>query len=67
MWQIWNEENLTYYWHQPFASSYISLLRAAHNAIKRADPGAKVMRRGPDQHGLDRPGAALPSRRAQAV
>lgn len=43
MWQIWNEENLTYYWHQPFASSYISLLRAAHNAIKRADPGAKVM------------------------
>ena len=42
-WQIWNEENLTYYWHQPFVSSYISLLRAAHNAIKHADPGAKVM------------------------
>ncbi len=43
MWQIWNEENLSYYWQQPFASSYISLLRAAHNAIKRADPGAKVI------------------------
>jgi hypothetical protein len=43
MWQIWNEENLSYYWQQPFASSYIPLLRAAHNAIKSADPGAKVI------------------------
>jgi hypothetical protein len=43
MWQIWNEENLSYYWQQPFASSYIQLLRAAHNAIKQADPGARVI------------------------
>jgi hypothetical protein len=43
MWQIWNEPNLTYYWPQPFASSYVSLLRAAHAAIKQADPGAKVV------------------------
>ncbi len=42
-WQIWNEENLTYYWSQPFAKSYVALLRAAHAAIKRVDPGAKVV------------------------
>lgn len=42
-WQIWNEPNLSYYWHQPFARSYAGLLRAAHAAIRRADPGAKVV------------------------
>ena len=42
-WQIWNEENLGYYWRQPFASSYAALLHAAHDAIKRADPAAKVV------------------------
>jgi hypothetical protein len=42
-WQIWNEANLTYYWPQPFAKGYVALLRAAHNAIKQADPGAKVV------------------------
>ncbi len=42
-WQIWNEPNLTYYWHQPFARSYTRLLAVAHAAIKRADPGAKVV------------------------
>ncbi|MGI8713944.1 MAG: hypothetical protein ACR2NR_12365 [Solirubrobacteraceae bacterium] len=42
-WQIWNEENLSYYWPQPFASSYAGLLRTAHAAIRRADPGAKVV------------------------
>jgi hypothetical protein len=43
MWQIWNEPNLTLYWPAPFASRYVALLRAAHTAIKRADPGAKVV------------------------
>jgi hypothetical protein len=42
-WQIWNEENLTYYWPQPFASSYVALLRTAHAAVRKADPGAKVV------------------------
>jgi len=42
-WQIWNEPNLSYNWPQPFAKSYVSLLRLAHNAIKHADPGAKVV------------------------
>ncbi len=43
MWQIWNEEQLAYFWHQPFAKSYVVLLRAAHKAIKRADRGARVV------------------------
>ena len=43
MWQIWNEPDLTYYWTQPFAPTYVALLKAAHQAIRRADPGAKVV------------------------
>jgi hypothetical protein len=44
MWQIWNEPNLKVFWDkQPFQRSYVSLLRAAHNAIKQADPNAKVV------------------------
>jgi hypothetical protein len=43
-WQIWNEPDLSAYWAtQPFAPSYVGLLRVAHAAIKRADPGARVM------------------------
>jgi hypothetical protein len=43
MWQIWNEPNITVYWPHPFAPTYVQLLRAAHDAVKRADPGAKVV------------------------
>jgi hypothetical protein len=43
-WQIWNEPDLRVFWpRQPFQRSYVSLLRAAHDAIKRADPKAKVV------------------------
>ncbi len=42
-WQIWNEPNISRYWDQPFAPSYVALLRAAHAAVKRADPGARVV------------------------
>lgn len=42
-WQIWNEPNLAYYWRQPFAATYVSLLKVAHAAVKKADPGAKVV------------------------
>jgi hypothetical protein len=42
-WQIWNEPNIPAYWPPPFASSYVGLLRAAHAAIKSADPGAQVV------------------------
>jgi hypothetical protein len=43
MWQIWNEPNIAYYWHQPFARTYVPLLRAASAAIRKADPGAKIV------------------------
>jgi hypothetical protein len=43
-WQLWNEPNLRYFWtDQPFTVGYVPLLRSAHSAIKRADPGAKVI------------------------
>jgi len=43
-WQIWNEPNITRYWSkQPFASSYVRLLRAAHAALHAADPRATVV------------------------
>jgi hypothetical protein len=44
MWEVWNEPDIVGYWPiQPFAHSYVALLRAAHTAIKKADPGAKVV------------------------
>jgi polysaccharide biosynthesis protein PslG len=44
MWQIWNEPNIPAFWPpQPYYSRYVALLRAAHNAIKAADPSAKVV------------------------
>ena len=43
-WQIWNEPNLTRYWSkQPFARSYVRLLKAAHGALKAADPGSRTI------------------------
>jgi hypothetical protein len=43
-WQIWNEPDHDYYWHeQPFQRDYVQLLRAARTAIRRADPGAAVV------------------------
>jgi hypothetical protein len=43
-WQIWNEPNITRYWAvQPFAKSFVRLLRAARSALRAADPGAKVV------------------------
>jgi hypothetical protein len=43
MWQVWNEPNIAQYWRQPFARSYVGLLRLAHQAIKQADHSAKVV------------------------
>jgi hypothetical protein len=43
-WQIWNEPSMTRYWSpQPFAKSYVALLRAAYSAVKAADPRAEVI------------------------
>jgi hypothetical protein len=44
MWQIWNEPNIIAFWPpQPYYSRYVKLLRAAHRAIRSADPAAKVV------------------------
>jgi hypothetical protein len=44
MWEVWNEPDVVGYWPiQPYARSYVALLRVAHAAIKKADPGAKVV------------------------
>ena len=43
-WQVWNEPNLDVYWSkQPFARSYVQLLRSARRALRAADGGAKVV------------------------
>jgi hypothetical protein len=43
MWQIWNEPNIPTYWPAAVLPGYVDLLRAAHAAIKKADPAAKVV------------------------
>jgi hypothetical protein len=43
-WQVWNEPNFTHYWSsQPFVRSYVAVLAAAHDAVRRADPSAHVV------------------------
>jgi hypothetical protein len=43
-WQIWNEPNVPAFWPpQPFAARYVALLRAAHTAIRKADPHARIV------------------------
>jgi hypothetical protein len=43
-WQIWNEPNIPRYWNVPnWAPPYVRLLKAAHAALRHADPGAKTV------------------------
>lgn len=43
-WQIWNEPNSSYFWHQqPFAKTYVPLLEASAKAIRAVDPAGKVV------------------------
>jgi hypothetical protein len=45
--QVWNEPDIDRYWEgEPWASTYVTLLRAARAAIKAADPHAKVVAAG---------------------
>jgi hypothetical protein len=58
-WQIWNEPHLRTYWDAPPRSryghprGYVRLLKTAHDAIKRADPGARVVLAGLTQAAWD--------------
>jgi hypothetical protein len=54
-WQIWNEPNLPHFWctlcppnpkpeeYEPFARSYVALLRVARRTIKSIDPKARAV------------------------
>jgi hypothetical protein len=42
-WQIWNEVSNAYYWDKTWPTAYPRLLRAAYDAIKAADPTARVL------------------------
>jgi polysaccharide biosynthesis protein PslG len=43
-WQLWNEPSASYFWATPnYPQSYPALVRVAYDAIKQADPGAKVV------------------------
>ncbi len=43
-WQIWNEPELTLFWAQRvWQQDYVTVLRAAHDALKSVDPKAKVL------------------------
>jgi hypothetical protein len=43
-WQIWNEPNIPRYWDvADWAPPYVKLLKAAHAALRHADPGAQTV------------------------
>lgn len=45
-WQIWNEVSNSHYWDKTWTTAYPRLLRAAYDAIKAADPDARVVQAG---------------------
>ena len=46
-WQIWNEPNIRPYWcGKPNAKQYVSLLRAAHKALNKADRRSETVTAG---------------------
>jgi hypothetical protein len=46
IWQVWNEISNSHYWDKSWAKTYPPLLRAAYDAIKTADPRARVVQSG---------------------
>lgn len=42
-WEIWNEPEIPHYWRGPWLHPYTKLLRLSYKAVKKADPGAKVI------------------------
>jgi hypothetical protein len=57
-WQIWNEPNFRDFWsQQPFAKSFVPLMRAAYKTVHHADPGGRAILAGMANRswsGLDR-------------
>jgi hypothetical protein len=44
MWEVWNEPDLGAWWKgAPSATDYLDLLKAVHDAVKAADPQAKIV------------------------
>ena len=44
LWQLYNEPEHRIYWaEQPFYKNYVNLLKVTRKAMRRADPGAKVV------------------------
>jgi hypothetical protein len=52
VWEIWNEPDIAEFWTGS-AEDYVTLLRTAYAAAKRADPHCLVMSAGPDGSGED--------------
>src|SRR5262245_47859261 len=55
-WQLWNEPNSLYFWKPaPDPKSYLTVLRAFHDTVKRVDPKGNVMLGGlfPTPKGID--------------
>jgi polysaccharide biosynthesis protein PslG len=42
-WEIWNEENHPIFFRNPDPAAYTQILRAAYQAVKQADPSARVV------------------------
>jgi hypothetical protein len=43
-WQVWNEPSIDIYWStQPFAKSFVKMLRGARAGLRAADPNARLV------------------------
>jgi hypothetical protein len=42
-WQLWNEPNFSVFWRRPSPRDYVELLRRSAIALRRVDPGAKIV------------------------
>jgi hypothetical protein len=43
-WQVWNEPNIDLYWsRQPFARSFVRMLKGARTGLRAADPKARLV------------------------
>jgi polysaccharide biosynthesis protein PslG len=43
VWQIWNEQNFKYFVARPNPAEYGKLVNLSHEAVKAADPGARIV------------------------